>query len=167
VSGVSGFTGTAGDVALLLVRTECGRSGVALYLGSTGESGLAGMSVFTGVTGVAGDLALLLVLAGVVLPCSMVKLLFLVTLVEAITYTLSTLGKFVAKHPYFCGNPQCNIMFISYSGDSGKTSLEWYKSQQAHMHCGSHYNVESPYQICVSKHSARRVLKTHAVAAVA
>jgi hypothetical protein len=39
-------------------------------------SGLAGVSDVTGVTGVAGDLALLLVLAGLVLPCILVKLLF-------------------------------------------------------------------------------------------
>jgi hypothetical protein len=57
----------------------------------------------TGVTGVAGDLAFLLVLAGLVLPCILVKLLFLVTLVEAITYTLSTLRIFVCKTPMFLG----------------------------------------------------------------
>jgi hypothetical protein len=34
------------------------------------------VSDVTGVTGVAGDLALLLVLAGLVLPCILVKLLF-------------------------------------------------------------------------------------------
>jgi hypothetical protein len=41
------------------------------------------------VTGVTGELAFLLVLAGLVLPCILVKLLFLVNRVEAITYTLS------------------------------------------------------------------------------
>jgi hypothetical protein len=85
---------------------------------------LAGVSDVTGVT---GDLAILLILAGLVLPRILVKLLFLVTLVEAITYTLSTSGICFAKHPYFWGNPQCNTMFMSYSGNSGKTSLEWYK----------------------------------------
>jgi hypothetical protein len=53
---------------------------------------LAGVSDVTGVT---GDLAFLLVLAGLVLPCTLVKLLFLVILVEAITYTLSTLNFFL------------------------------------------------------------------------
>jgi hypothetical protein len=53
-------------------------------------------------TGVTRDLALLLVLAGLVLPCDLVNCC-LVTLVQAITYTLSTLGNIVAKHLFFCG----------------------------------------------------------------
>jgi hypothetical protein len=37
-------------------------------------------------------------------------------------------------------------MFISYSGNSGKTSLEWYKYTCAHTHYGSHYSVRSFHQ---------------------